>query len=38
MTDTTTKEVTREELREMISNLPDDFVISVEVKVVLQDG
>ena len=38
MTDTTTKEVTREELREMINNLPDDVVISIEVKVVLQDG
>ena len=38
MTDTTTREVTREELREMINNLPDDVVISIEVKVVLQDG
>ena len=38
MADTTTKEATREELREMINNLPDDVVISIEVKVVLQDG
>ena len=38
MTDTQTREVTREELREMINNLPDDVVISIEVKVVLQDG
>ena len=38
MADTTTKEVTRDELREMINNLPDDVVISIEVKVVLQDG
>lgn len=35
---TTTKDVSLEELRELIDELPDGTVISIEIKVVLEDG
>lgn len=35
---TTTKEVSLEDLRELIDELPDGTVISIEIKVVLEDG
>lgn len=35
---TTTKDVSLEELRELLDELPDGTVISIEIKVVLEDG
>ena len=35
---TTTKDVSLEELRKLIDELPDGTVISIEIKVVLEDG
>lgn len=35
---TTTKEVSLEDLRELVDELPDGTVISIEIKVVLEDG
>lgn len=35
---TTTKDVSLEDLRELIDELPDGTVISIEIKVVLEDG
>lgn len=36
--DTTTKEVSLDELRELIEEMSDGTVISIEVKVVLENG
>lgn len=36
--DTTTKEVSLEELKELIEEMSDGTVISIEVKVVLENG
>ena len=35
---TTTKVVTLDELRTLIDEMPDGTVISIEIKVVLEDG
>ena len=35
---TTTKDVTLDELRTLIDEMPDGTVISIEIKVVLEDG
>lgn len=38
MENTTTKELTAEELRELIESMPEGTVVSIEIKVVLEDG
>lgn len=38
MENTTTNELTTEELKEFIESMPEGTVISVEIKVVLEDG
>lgn len=38
MENTTTKELTAEELKELIETMPEDTVVSIEIKVVLEDG
>lgn len=38
MADTTSKEMTPEELKEFIETMPEGTVVSVEIKVVLEDG
>ena len=38
MADSVSKEMTAEELRDFIENMPEGTVVSVEVKVVLEDG
>lgn len=35
---TATKDVSLEELRHLIEELPDGTVVSIEIKVVLEDG
>ncbi len=37
MTDSTTKEMTPSQLREFIEKMPENTVVSVEVKVVLEN-
>lgn len=36
--DTTTREVSLDELKELVEELSDGTVISIEIKVVLEDG
>lgn len=36
--DTTTREVSLDELKELVEDLSDGTVISIEIKVVLEDG
>ena len=38
MADSVSKEMTAEELRDFIENMPEGTVVSIEVKVVLEDG
>ena len=38
MADSTSKEMTPEELRDFIASMPEGTVVSVEIKVVLEDG
>lgn len=38
MEDSTSKEMTPEELREFIESMPKGTVVSIEIKVVLEDG
>ena len=38
MADSTSKEMTPEELRDFIESMPEGTVVSVEIKVVLEDG
>lgn len=38
MADSTSKEMTHEELRDFIESMPEGTVVSVEIKVVLEDG
>lgn len=38
MENTTTRELTAEELKELIESMPEGTVISIEIKVVLEDG
>ena len=38
MEDSTSKEMTPEELKEFIESMPEGTVVSVEIKVVLEDG
>lgn len=38
MEDSVSKEMTAEELRDFIENMPEGTVVSIEVKVVLEDG
>ena len=38
MADSASKEMTAEELRDFIETMPEGTVVSIEVKVVLEDG
>ena len=38
MADSTSKDMTPEELRDFIESMPEGTVVSVEIKVVLEDG
>ncbi len=38
MENTNIRELTTEELKELIETMPEDTVISIEIKVVLEDG
>lgn len=38
MADSTSKEMTPEELRRLLESMPEGTVVSVEIKVVLEDG
>ena len=38
MADSVSKEMTAEELRDFIETMPEGTVVSIEVKVVLEDG
>ena len=38
MADSTSKEMTSKELRDFIESMPEGTVVSVEIKVVLEDG
>lgn len=38
MADSTSKEMTLEELRAFVESMPDGTVVSVEIKVVLENG
>ena len=38
MADFVSKEMTAEELRDFIENMPEGTVVSIEAKVVLEDG
>lgn len=38
MEDSTSKEMTTKELRDFIESMPEGTVVSVEIKVVLEDG
>ena len=38
MEDSASKEMTHEELRDFIESMPEGTVVSVEIKVVLEDG
>ena len=38
MADSTSKEMTPEELKDFIASMPEGTVVSVEIKVVLEDG
>ncbi len=38
MTDSTYKEMTLQELKDFIENMPEGMVLSVEIKVVLENG
>lgn len=38
MENTTTKELTDEELKELVESMPEGTVVSIEIKVVLEDG
>lgn len=38
MVDSVSKEMTAEELRDFIENMPEGTVVSIDVKVVLEDG
>ena len=38
MEDSASKEMTHEELRDFIESMPEGTVVSIEIKVVLEDG
>lgn len=38
MVDSTSKEMTPKELRDFIESMPEGIVVSVEIKVMLEDG
>ena len=38
ITDSTSKEMTPEELKEFIESMPEGTVVSIEIEVVLEDG